>query len=229
MVKKPRSMRILCLALFAALAVSQSVLAQNITVQATPLHRFITQNATLGLYLTPDFNGGASLNYRYHPFIGQADIVPLVAGYQPRADQNLRPVHAWKVDQRPRIYYYYSIYVFPHGSDYTYLGIIGYALPKFDPRGIPFHYWYSQSFGYYYTVNGENPPCCSFAYHDTSWNLPVGGSFIFEPIPGPENPCGPDADQQRFECELNRQMRWDEPSCSCVPRFECPFCPLPEQ
>ncbi len=228
MVKKPSSTRFLCLVLFLVFAVSQSALAQDITVQATPLHRFITQNATLGHYLTPDFNGGVALNYRHHPFVGQADIVPLVAGYRPRADQGLQPVHAWKVDQRPRIYYYYSIYFFPHGSDYTYLGIIGYALPKFDPRGIPFHYWYSQSYGYFYTVNGEFPPCCTFAYHDTSWNLPVGGSFIFEPIPVPPDPCGPSGPQMREECELNPEMRWDEPSCTCQPRFICHFCEQPE-
>ena len=228
MVKKPRSMRILCLALFAVLAVSQSALAQEITVQATPLHRFITQNATLGHYLTPDFNGGVALNYRYQPFVGQADIVPLVSGYRPRADQGLQPVHAWKVDQRPRIYYYYSIYFSPHGSGYTYLGVIGYALPKFDPRGTPFQYWYSQSYGYYYTVNNELPPCCTFAYHDTSWNLPVGGSFIFEPIPVPQDPCGPDGPALRESCELDPEMRWDDSSCTCRPRLICRFCEQPE-
>ena len=217
MVTKPSSMRFLGLALFVVLSVG--AFAQEITVSATPLHRFITQNATLGHYLTPDFNGGTALNYRYDPFIGQADIVPLVAGYQPRADQNLRAVHAWKVDQRPRIYYYYSIYVFPHGSDYTYLGIIGYALPKFDPRGIPFHYWYSQSYGYYYTVNGEFPPCCTFAYHDTSWNLPVGGTFIFEPVPPPQEPC-PGSEFEQEQCSLNGGF-WSFDTCSC--QFICRF------
>ena len=224
MVKKTSSMRILGLALFLVLSVS--AFAQEIVVQAVPFHRFRVSNATLGLYLTPDFNGGVVLNYAYQPFVGQADIVPLVSGYRPRADQQLQPVHVWRVNQNGRIYYYYSIYVFPHGSDYTYLGINGYALPKFDPRGIPFHYWYSQSFGYYYTVNGEFPPCCSFAYHDTSWNLPVGGSFIFEPIPIPPDPCGEDGQQRRDECDLEPEMHWDEPSCSCQPIF-CRFCEPP--
>ena len=221
MLKQLSYTRLLCLALL--LVLCAGAFAQDITVQATPLHRFRVSNATLGHYLTPDFNGGVNLNYAYQPFVGQADIVPLVAGYRPRADQQLQAVHVWRVNQNGRIYYYYSIYVFPHGSDYTYLGIIGYALPKFDPRGIPFQYWYSQSYGYYYTVNGEFPPCCSFAYHDTSWNLPVGGSFIFEPIPVPEDPCGPDGPQLQAECESDPEMQWID--CSCRPRF-CRFCEI---
>ena len=211
-----------CVALL--LLFTHAALAQDtITVQAVPLHRFITQNETLGHYLTPDFNGGVALNYRYQPFVGQADIVPLRPGYAPRADQGLTPVHAWKVDQRPRIYYYYSIYYAPHGSGYTYLGVIGYAMAKFDPRGTPFQYWYSQSYGYYYTVNGEYPPCCTFAYHDTSWRLPVGGSFLFDKIPEPVDPCA-GLESERNEC-INNGNRWNPDTCQC--EFFCRFCEQP--
>jgi hypothetical protein len=211
MVAKSSLMRFLCLGLFAVISVS--AFAQEIQVAAVPLHRFRVSNATLGLYLTPDFNGGGVLGYSHFPFVGQADIVPLVSGYQPRADQNLKAVHAWRVNQNGRIYYYYSIYVFPHGNDYTYLGIIGYALPKFDPRGIPFQYWYSQSYGYYYTVNNEFPPCCTFAYHDYSWHLPVGGTFVFEPVPPPQGPC-PGTEPEQESCALNNG-NWNFQTCSC--------------
>src|SRR6185369_17578078 len=54
MLKKLSYTRLLWLALFLVLSVS--AFAQDITVQATPLHRFRVSNATLGHYLTPDFN-----------------------------------------------------------------------------------------------------------------------------------------------------------------------------
>jgi len=221
MLKKLSSTRLLCLALF--LVLSASAFAQDsINVQATPLHRFIVNNSNLGHYLTPDFNGGVILNYAYQPFPSQADIVPLVSGYAPRGDQGLFPVHAWRVQEGSRIYYYYTIYFASHGSNYTYLGIIGYGLAKFDPRGTRFHYWYSQSKGYYYTLDNEYPPCCSFAYHDFSWTLPVGGTFIFDRIPDPVDHCGPDGQQQRQDCAISGG-NWDEGSCSC--QFVCfPYC-----
>lgn len=83
MVKKPSSMRLLCLALLLALAGATTVFAQDtISVQATPFHRFITQNESLGNFLTSNFSEGSCCpyNYRYEPFWGQADIVPLVPG-----------------------------------------------------------------------------------------------------------------------------------------------------
>ena len=52
--------------------------------------------------------------------------------------------------------------------------------------------------------------------------LPVGGTYVFEPIPIPEDPCGPDGPQLRMECEMNYNMRWNEVSCSCEPMF-CRF------
>ena len=223
MFRKTTSITLLCLA--SLLVISNSASAQDtISVQAVPLHRFITQNATLGHFLTPNFSEGTGFpyNYAYQPFVGQADIVPLVPGYAPRANQGLIPVHAWQVDQRPRIYYYYSIYFGSHGGDYRYLGVIGYAMAKFDPRGTPFHYWYSQSYGYYYTVNGEYPPCCTFAYHDYSWHLPVGGTFLFDRIPEPEDPCDGLDDQRNFCWAQGRE--WDPEQCFCRPPVCDPWC-----
>lgn len=50
MVKTTSSIRLLCLALVVSAGISQSAFAQEETihVQATPFHRFITQNETLG-------------------------------------------------------------------------------------------------------------------------------------------------------------------------------------
>ncbi|HEX6160807.1 MAG TPA: hypothetical protein VF111_11615, partial [Thermoanaerobaculia bacterium] len=216
--------------LVASAGISQSVLAQEeiIYVNATPFHRFITQNETLGNFLTANFSEGSCCpyNYRYEPFPYQADIVPVVPGYVPRQDQGLAAVHAWQVDERPRIYYYYSIFYAPHGSNYRYLGVVGYAMARDDPRGTPFHYWYSQYYGYYYTLSGEYPPWGTFAYHGTSWRLPVGGTFIFEKIPVIEDPCGPDAELRRQECEMNPNSRWNPDTCTCEPFF-CRFCDQP--
>jgi len=226
MLKKASSIRLLCLALLLVVSagISQSALAQEIPVQATPFHRFITQNATLGNFLTSNFSEGSCCpyNYRYQPFPSQADIVPVVPGYRPRSDQGLTPVHAWQVDERPRIYYYYSIFYYPHGSNYRYLGIVGYAMAANDPRGTPFQYWYSQYYGYYYTVTGEYPPWGTFSYHGTSWNLPVGGTFIFEKIPVPPDPCE-GLEWQREEC-LNGGNNWNNFTCECQTLCTSRFC-----
>lgn len=226
MVKNTSSMRLLFLALSLVVAggIAQSAFAQEIQVQAVPFHRFITQNESLGNFLTSNFSEGSCcpFNYRYEPFPYQADIVPLVPGYVPRADQGLTPVHAWQVDERPRIYYYYSIYYAAHGGNYRYMGVVGYAMARDDSRGTPFHYWYSQYYGFYYTLTGEYPPWGTFQYQGYSWRLPVGGTFTFEPVPEPQDPCGPDGPQQRMECEMNYNMRWNEATCSCEPNF-CQF------
>lgn len=226
MVKNTSSIRILCLALVLVLAggISQTAFAQeSISVQAVPFHRFITQNATLGHFLTANFSEGTGnpYNYAYQPFPYQADIVPVVPGYAPRADQGLTPVYRWQVIESPRIYYYYSIYYGNHGSDYHFQGIAGYAMAANDPRGTPFHYWYSQSYGYYYTLTGEYPPCCTFSYHGTSWNLPVGGTFIFDPIPEPPEYC-PGQEWERQNC-WNNGGNWDDGTCSCQ-NFCQPWC-----
>jgi hypothetical protein len=215
MLKKATSIRILCFALL--LVVSAAAFAQSppeITVQATPFHRFITQNESLGNFLTANFSEGSCCpyNYRSIPFPSQADIVPLVPGYRPRGDQGLLPVHQWQVHESPRIYYYYSVYYYPHGSNYRYQGVVGYALASSDTRGTPLQYWYSTSYGYYYTLTGEYPPWGSFYPHGSSWNLPVGGSFIFEKIPVP---CE-GFELQRDEC-LNGGNEWDNVRCECRP------------
>ena len=228
MVKKISSIRLLCLALVLVVSagISHSAVAQEETiyVNATPFHRFITQNESLGNFLTANFSEGSCcpFNYRHIPFPSQADIVPNVPGYRPRQDQGLTPVHAWQVDERPRIYYYYSIYYFPHGSNYRYLGTVGYAMAANDPRGTPFQYWYSQYYGYYYTLSGEYPPWGTFSYHGTSWNLPVGGTFAFERIPIPPDPCA-GLEMQRDEC-LNAGNDWDQSTCQCRPICTTRFC-----
>lgn len=141
-------------------------------------------------------------------------------GYAPRPDQGLTPVHAWQVDERPRIYYYYSIFYGQHASNYRYMGIVGYAMARDDPRGTPFYYWYSQYYGFYYTVNGEYPPWGTFQFQGTSWRLPVGGSFLFDKIPEPPEPC-PGMEWERDQCQLNGG-RWDDSTCSC--QTICTFC-----
>lgn len=216
------SMRLLCLALL--LVLTGSVFGQDtITVQSTPLHRFITQNQTLGHFLTGNFaeGTGSPYNYAYQPFPYQADIVPVVPGYTPRAGQGLLPLYRWQVHQSPRIYYYYSIYYNANlGSNYHFQGVAGYVLPSSGYGGTPLQYWYSQSYGYYYTLLGEYPPCCSFSNHGIQYNLPVGQSFLFDKIP---TPC-PGQEGEREECEVNGGV-WNNNTCSCR-RVICRYCEI---
>jgi len=213
-VKRYALSKLLVAALF--LAVTGSVFAQNtINVQATTLHRFITQNATLGHFLTANYaeGTGSPYNYAYQPFPYQADIVPVVPGYHPRADQGLTPLYRWQVIQSPRIYYYYSIYYSNLGSNYHYQGVAGYVMASNDPRGTNLLYWYSQSYGYYYTLSGEYPPCCSFSYHGVQYNVPVGGTYVFEEDAPPQDPC-PGTEWEQQSC-ANNNGQWDWNTCSC--------------
>ncbi len=220
---KTSSIRLLCLALFLVLSggISQSAFAQDtISVQASPFYRFITQNATLGHFLTSNFSEGTGnpYNYAYQPFPYQADIVPVVPGYNPQPNQGLMPLYRWQVDQRPRIYYYYSIYYNANlGSNYHFQGVAGYVLPSSGAYGgTPLHYWYSQSYGYYYTLSGEYPPGNTFTYHGVQYNLPVGGSYLFDKIP---DPCeGMEA--ERESCELNGGT-WNNFNCTCQQEPPC--------
>jgi hypothetical protein len=222
MKKNTSSIRLLSLALF--LVVSGSAFAQTISVPATPFYRFITQNATLGHFLTSNYaeGTGSPYNYAYQPFPYQADIVPVVPGYTPQAGQGLLPLYRWQVIQTPRIYYYYSIYYNANlGSNYHYQGVAGYVLAANDYRGTPLLFWYSQSYGYYYTLSGEYPPGNTFTYHGIPFNLPVGGSFLFDKIP---DPCE-GLEAQRDECEINGGT-WSTSTCSCR-YITCRYCEQP--
>jgi hypothetical protein len=215
--------------LVAAWSVSfQTTLAQPITVQvnATPFYRFIVTWQALGHFLTANYSEGSGYpyNYAYQPFPAEADIVVCPPGYNPSPGQGLYALHRWQVDQRPRIYYYYSIYYASHGSDYHYQGIAGYVLASNDYRGTPLHYWYSQSYGFYYTLNGEYPPWGTFSYQGVQYNLPVGGSYLFDKIPEPPDPCpGMDADRQ--QCAINGGT-WDDSTCSCQSSCFYDYCPI---
>jgi hypothetical protein len=225
-VKKTSSIRLLGLALLLVVSggIAQSAFAQaTIPVQAVPFHRFITQNATLGHFLTGNFSEGTGspYNYAYQPFPYQADIVPVVPGYNPQPNQGLIPLYRWQVIQSPRIYYYYSIYYANHGSNYHFQGVAGYVMASNDSRGTPMQYWYSQNYGYYYTLLGEYPPGNSFSYHGIQFNLPVGGTFYFDEIPIPPDPCE-GFEAERESCELNGNI-WNQDTCSCRPLI-CRFC-----
>lgn len=220
-----KSIRFFCLALL--LVVSGAAFAQaTINVQATPFHRFITQNATLGHFLTSNFaeGTGSPYNYAYQPFPYQADIVPVVPGYTPRAGQGLTPLYRWQVIQSPRIYYYYSIYYSNLGSNYHFQGVAGYVMASNDTRGTNLHYWYSQHYGYYYTLTNEFPPGNTFTYHGVQYNLPVGGTFVFDEIPQQPERC-PGMEEQRNTCEMNGNI-WNEDTCSCR-IFTCRYCDQP--
>ncbi len=210
--------KLACLALLitAVWSISlQNAFAQRyIQVNPTPFHRFIVTWQALGHFLTANFSEGSGYpyNYAYQPFPAQADIVVCPAGYNPSPGQGLYALHRWQVDQRPRIYYYYSIYYSSHGSNYRYQGVAGYVLAPNDYRGTPLHFWYSQSYGYYYTLNGEYPPGYTFSYHGVPFNLPVGGTYQCEQ---PPPPCE-GMEEQIMECDSRGYpWYWDYGSCTC--------------
>lgn len=215
---KRNSSPLMSLALLLALAgvFSQSVLAQDtITVQSQPFYRFIVSNQTLGHLLTSNFSEGTGnpYNYAYFPFPFQADIVVQPSGYNPRAGQGLLRLYRWQVSQSARVYYYYSTYYSNLGGDYHYQGSPGFVLPADGSYGgTPVHFWYSQSYGYYFTLDGEYPPCCSFSYHGVPFRLPQGQTYIFD-----AQCAGMQA--QRDECELNGGI-WNNTNCTC--RYEDP-------
>lgn len=219
--------RFACLALFLVLAGSilqTSIHAQSpVTVQATPFHRFLVTYQSLGHFLTANFSEGSGnpYNYAYQPFPYQADIVVCPSGYTPAPGQGLLALHRWQVDQRPRIYYYYSVYYSNLGSNYHYQGIAGYVLPADGSfGGTPLNFWYSQQYGYYFTLNGEYPSCCSFSYQGVPFNLPQGGTYTCNPIPPPPDPC-PGFEQQRDDC-LVQGGNWNDNGCFCEMNNECP-------
>lgn len=211
---KTSSSRVLCLAALLLLAAGAS--AQNtITVQATPFYRFMTQDGTLGQFLTADYSEGTGspYNYAYQPFPAQADIVPLMPGYTPQANQGLLPLYRWQLVQSPWIYYYSIDDSADLGSDYAFQGVAGYVLPNDGQYGgTPLHNWSSEQYGYSYTLDGEAPPDASFAYRGVQFFLPAGGAFQFEEVP--HQPLCFGSEPLRDECEHSGGV-WSNLTCSC--------------
>lgn len=159
-----------------------------ITTSPVEFHRFIVSNNNLGIFLTTNLSEGQGnpYNYAYFPFPapGAQIVVTPASGYTPRGGQGLLALHRYQVVESGRVYYHYTIYPGGQGSNYYYQGQVGYVLPNDGSfGGQPLHFWYSQQYGYYYTLNNEYPPCCSFTYHGVQYYLPQGGSYIFDPPP----------------------------------------------
>jgi hypothetical protein len=55
------------------------------------------------------------------------------------------------------------------------------------------------------------------------YNLPVGGSFLFDKIPEPPDPC-PGSEWEREQCSLNGGI-WSDSTCSC--QYYCRYCEQP--
>lgn len=221
--KSALSQRLAPLALLLALVgmfSQQSAFADTVTVNPVPFHRFIVSNQNLGHFLSANFLEGQGYPYNYasQPFPYQAEILVCPSGYNPQAGQGLVALHRWQVDQRPRIYYYYSIYYSNLGSDYRYQGVAGYVKPAGSgPGTTPLNFWYSQYYGYYFTLDGEYPPGYSFTYHGVPFNLLQGGSYVCET---PPDPCA-GFEAERDYCWMNGG-NWNNYNCTCSYPNECP-------
>ncbi|HEV2764232.1 MAG TPA: hypothetical protein VGV38_14710 [Pyrinomonadaceae bacterium] len=220
--KKSIFLSLVVLGLLAAVAVNAwhpVAHAQQGPLPSTPVdfHRFIVSNNSLGIFLTTNLSEGQGYpyNYAYFPFPspGAKIVLTPASGYSPRAGQGLLALHRYQVVQSGRVYYYYTIYPGGQGSSYHYQGHVGWVLPNSGAfGGQPLHFWYSQQYGYYYTLDGEYPPCCSFSYHGVQYYLPTGSTaYIFDPPP--PDPCA-GYEWERDQCWMNGGI-WDNNSCYC--------------
>jgi hypothetical protein len=161
---------VLCLTLFTIFGVINapraSAQTDPITVQPTAIYRFQISFWDGGHLLTHVFNEGAANGHTFdpfnHPTFNGLGIYRPPDGYTADPSTGLVRLHRWRVVQSGwRVYYYYSIYFAPHGSDYHYEGVAGWVFPPnqfslFHPAFInplplhPLSIWYSTDLGFWY-------------------------------------------------------------------------------
>ena len=207
---KNKSVRRMAMALlFGFMAIASAAHADRIlNINPEPFYRFRVPSSRLGYLLTRDINEGYSLGYIFEGALTTYWGAP-PAGLMPTPIGNYTvPVHRHRVNQRSTPYYYYGTGI-NFGSGYVYQGIAGYALSASGIYGgTPFHVWYSQDYGYWYTTNPyENPPNGTYRYHGVPFNLFTQA--------GPQTVSAPDCNAtQRQQC-LNLEGSWNDVTCTC--------------
>jgi hypothetical protein len=138
-----------------------------IIVQPTAIYRFQISFWDGGHLLTHVFQEGSANGHTFdpfnHPTFDGLGIYRPPDGYTADPSTGLVPLHRWRVVQSGwRVYYYYSIYFAPHGSDYHYEGVAGWVFPPnrlsiFHPAFVggtlplhPLQIWYSTDLGFWY-------------------------------------------------------------------------------
>ena len=105
-----------------------------IIVEPTALYRFQISYWDGGHLLTHVFNEGAANGHTFDPFnyptFDGLGIYRPPDGYTPDPSSGLVPLYRWRVVESGwRVYYYYSTYYAPHGSNYYYEGVAGWVFP----------------------------------------------------------------------------------------------------
>jgi len=196
--------------LFGLLGAASAVQAdRTLTISPEPFYRFRVPSSRLGYLLTRDLNEGYSLGYIFEgaltPYWGQP-----AAGLMPTPVGNYTiPVYRYRVNQRSTPYYHYANTYTASSGDYVYQGIAGYALPANGMHGgTPYHVWYSQDYGYWFTVNPyEAPPNGTYRYHGVPFNLFTQA--------GTQTVVAPDCNGTQRQSCVNLQGNWNDVTCTC--------------
>lgn len=200
--------RVVLALLFGLLGAASAAHAdRTLTINPEPFYRFRVPGSNLGYLLTRDYQEGVNLGYIFEGALVPSWGAP-PAGLMPTPIGNFTiPVYRSRVNQRSTPYYHYGN-GYPSGSGYVFQGIAGYALPAYGSQGVPFHAWYSQSYGYWYTANAyEYPPNSTYRYHGVPFNLFTQA--------GQQTVVAPDCNAtQRQSCD-NLQGDWNDTTCTC--------------
>ena len=142
-------------------------------VSPVPFYRFRVSNTNLGYLYTASFQEGINAGFTPDGVLHNPDgvigfiVVPPATNATPVDGQGLQPLYRWRVIESGRAYYYLSpFFTTTLGSNYTFEGIAGYTFNLNDTShlGLVFTAYYSQSYGYWYGLNGEKVPDASVEF-----------------------------------------------------------------
>lgn len=179
--------KLLCLVALALSGVLTTLQAQTTTfVSPVPFYRFRVSNTNLGFLYTASFQEGVNAGFTPHGANGSSSgvigfiVVPPTQDSTPVAGQGLQALHRWRVIESGRAYWYLSPFFSTHGSNYTYEGIAGYTFNLNDTThfGLVLTAFYSQKYGYFFSLDGERLPDASFDFGPFG-PVPSGCEFIY--------------------------------------------------
>ena len=169
-----RTMRLLSLLAVSALIGAATLLeAQTTTfVSPVPFYRFRVSDTNLGFLYTASFQEGINAGFTPHGFNGDSGgligfiVFPPTQDSTPVSGQGLQALHRWRVIESGRAYWYLSPFFSTQGSNYTYEGIAGYTFNLNDTThfGLVLTAFYSQKYGYFFSLDGERLPDASFDF-----------------------------------------------------------------
>lgn len=190
----------------ASFSTPQRVHAQSgqLTTEASTLYKFQVSSNSGGYMLTGIPQRGTNLNYTnlgsIFPTLSAGGtrlnagiVLPPASNYTPTPGQQLVPLYQWRVVQGSRTYYYYATVYQALSNGYYFEGLVGYVLPSnfttsvingATVDGAAINYYYSQTYGYWYSANRPEleglcfPDSCShanttFRFQGVGFKLPI--------------------------------------------------------